>query len=83
LASFSPRLIAVLSDINMPGMHGLTLLGEIKQRRPDLPVMIVTASDNEERRQRASQHGANEFIMKPVDFDFLKEQLRRVPTAPM
>jgi len=39
--------------------------------------------DDEQRRQRASQHGANGFIMKLVDFDFLKEQLRRLPTAPM
>ena len=38
-----PALVAVLSDINMPGMDGLELLGEIKQRRPDLPVMMVTA----------------------------------------
>src|SRR5438067_13814176 len=38
-----PTLAAVLSDINMPGMDGLQLLGEIKQRRPDLPVMMITA----------------------------------------
>ena len=38
-----PTLVAVLSDINMPGMDGLQLLGEIKQRFPDLPVMLVTA----------------------------------------
>jgi CheY-like chemotaxis protein len=38
-----PTLIVILSDINMPGMDGLELLGEIKQRRPDLPVMMVTA----------------------------------------
>ena len=34
-----PHLIVILSDINMPGMDGLTLLGEIRQRFPDLPVM--------------------------------------------
>ena len=33
-----PQLIVILSDINMPGMDGLTLLREIKRRRPDLPV---------------------------------------------
>ena len=38
-----PELIVILSDINMPGMDGLTLLREIKTRRPDLPVMMVTA----------------------------------------
>ena len=64
-----PELIVILSDINMPGMDGLQLLGEIKQRRPDLPVMMVTAYGDEERRRRASDLGAFEFITKPVDFD--------------
>ena len=38
-----PTLIAILSDINMPGMDGLDLLGEVKRRYPELPVMMVTA----------------------------------------
>jgi CheY-like chemotaxis protein len=43
----------VLSDINMPGMDGLQLLSEIKQRFPDLPVMMVTAYGDNERRPAA------------------------------
>ncbi len=77
-----PTLIVILSDINMPGMDGLTLLGKIKQRFPDLPVMMVTAYGDDERRRRADQLGACEFISKPVDFDFLKEHLRGLPLAP-
>jgi signal transduction histidine kinase/CheY-like chemotaxis protein len=73
-----PTLVAVLSDINMPGMDGLQLLGEIKQRFPDLPVMLVTAYTDDERRRRAGELGASEFISKPVDFDLLKEQLRQL-----
>ena len=65
----------------MPGMDGLTLLGEIKQRWPELPVMMVTAYGDEERRRRASEHGAAEFITKPVDFEMLKERLRQLPGA--
>jgi len=76
-----PALVAVLSDINMPGMDGLELLGEIKQRRPDLPVMMVTAYGDDERRRRARELGAVEFITKPVDFEQLKEQLRHLPAA--
>jgi len=76
-----PTLIVILSDINMPGMDGLQLLGEIKRRRPDLPVMMVTAYGDDERRRRADELGAFEFVTKPVDFVRLKEQLRELPTT--
>ena len=76
--AIEPVLIAVLSDINMPGMDGLQLLGEIRQRCPDLPVMMVTAYGDDERRRRASELGAVQFLSKPVDFQLLKEQLRRL-----
>jgi CheY-like chemotaxis protein len=76
-----PTLIVILSDINMPGMDGIQLLGEIKQRRPDLPVMMVTAYGDDERRRRADELGAFEFLTKPVDFDQLKAQLRTLSAA--
>ena len=43
--------MVILSDINMPGMDGLALLREVKQRRPELPVMMVTAYGDDERRR--------------------------------
>ena len=76
-----PAVVAVLSDINMPGMDGLQLLAEIKQRYPDLPDMMVTAYGDEERRRLAAEYGAAEFITKPVDFDQLKAQLLQLRTA--
>src|SRR5215471_2979376 len=77
-----PTLLAVLSDINMPEMDGLQLLGEIKQRFPDLPVMMVTAYGDDERRRLAARYGAAEFLTKPIDFEYLKTQLRQLPSAP-
>jgi CheY-like chemotaxis protein len=76
-----PELIVILSDINMPGMDGLTLLREIKRLRPELPVMMVTAYGDDERRRQAAEAGALQFLSKPVDFDFLKKELRRLPGA--
>ena len=77
-----PQLIVILSDINMPGMDGLALLREIKRTRPDLPVMMVTAYGDDERRRRASEYVAASFITKPVDFDVLKAQLRQLSASP-
>ena len=79
VGEIEPTLVAVLSDINMPGMDELQLLGEIKQRFPNLPVMMVTAYGDDERRQRAAEYGAADFLAKPVDFEPLKAQLRQLP----
>ena len=76
-----PTLIAILSDINMPGMDGLDLLGEVKRRYPALPVMMVTAYGDDERRRRAKELGAAEFLSKPIDFDRLRVRLRQLPNA--
>jgi DNA-binding NtrC family response regulator len=72
-----PELIVVLSDINMPGMDGLGLLREVKRRNAGLPVIMVTAYGDDERRRKASEYGAAEFVTKPVDFDALKRQLQK------
>jgi len=77
-----PELIVILSDINMPGMDGLGLLRRIKEQRADLPVIMVTAYGDDERRRKASEYGACEFVTKPVDFDLLKQHLQQLPAPP-
>jgi DNA-binding response OmpR family regulator len=49
---------------------------------PGLPVVMITAYGDEERRRRAAEYGAAEFITKPVDFTFLKAQLQGLPSPP-
>jgi len=74
----SPELIVVYSDINMPGMDGLNLLRQVKERHAHLPVIMVTAYGDDERRRKAAEFGAREFVTKPVDFDLLKQQLQQL-----
>ncbi|MBS0525205.1 MAG: response regulator [Proteobacteria bacterium] len=73
-----PELIVILSDINMPGMDGLGLLRKVKEQRADLPVIMVTAYGDDERRRKANEFGAAEFVTKPVDFNLLKQQLEQL-----
>jgi CheY-like chemotaxis protein len=75
LAEIHPELIVILSDINMPGMDGLELLREIRRVRPQLPVLMVTAYGDDDRKRRADELGAAAFLAKPVDFDQLKQHL--------
>lgn len=70
--------VLILSDINMPGMSGLELLGQIKQKyhKPPPVVMMITAYGDKENYDTAMQLGADDFLTKPVDFVSLKEKLK-------
>lgn len=70
--------ILILSDINMPGMSGLELLGMIKQKNHTPPpvVMMITAYGDAENFRRATELGADDFLTKPVDFGLLKEKIK-------
>jgi two-component system, chemotaxis family, chemotaxis protein CheY len=73
----SREAVLILSDINMPGMSGLELLKNIKEKYavPPPVVMMVTAYGDEENYRQAMQLGADDFLTKPVDFTLLKEKL--------
>jgi two-component system nitrogen regulation response regulator GlnG len=59
----------LLSDIRMPGMDGLALLKQIKQRHPMLPVIIMTAHSDLDAAVSAYQQGAFDYLPKPFDID--------------
>ena len=70
--------ILIVSDINMPGMSGLELLGKIKDTYVEPPtiVMMITAYGDSENFNHAKQLGADDFLTKPLDFNLLKEKLK-------
>ena len=78
LEQMKHETILILSDINMPGMSGLALLGKIKQmhRTPPPVVMMITAYGNAENLKAAQELGADDFLTKPIDFTALKEKLK-------
>ncbi|MBW2264061.1 MAG: sigma-54-dependent Fis family transcriptional regulator [Deltaproteobacteria bacterium] len=56
----------VLSDVRMPGMSGIELLSELKKRRPDLPVILLTAFGTIPQAVEAIREGALDFLEKPI-----------------
>lgn len=72
--------VLILSDINMPGMSGLELLGHIKEKysKPPPVVMMITAYGDSYNYRLAMQLGADDFLTKPLDFNSLKEKLKAI-----
>ncbi|HEY5594887.1 MAG TPA: response regulator [Nitrospiria bacterium] len=65
-----------LLDIRMHPIDGLTLLGQIKIRRPHLKVIMVTAYPADQTRTIALLKGAIAYLVKPLDINDLKETVR-------
>jgi DNA-binding NtrC family response regulator len=61
----------VISDVEMPVMNGFDLLQFIRLRWPELPVILMSATSNAERREAARRLGAMAFLEKPVNSDQL------------
>ncbi|WP_192035539.1 sigma-54 dependent transcriptional regulator [Halomonas sp. YLGW01] len=78
LAALAPDFPGVVvSDIRMPGMDGMALLREIRQRDPDLPVILVTGHGDISTAVEAMREGAWDFLEKPFAGERLVEVVRR------
>ena len=72
---------AIVTDIKMPGMDGLALLTEIRTRRPDTPILIITGHGEHALAIQALRGGAYDFIHKPIDRDQIVGSLHRAMAA--
>ncbi len=68
---------AIVSDIRMPGMDGITLLERIRAEYPDVPVIIMTAHSDLDSAVSAYHSGAFEYLPKPFDVAEAVDQVRR------
>jgi CheY-like chemotaxis protein len=81
-STIEQSLILILSDINMPGMTGLEMLPKVKEIRPEVPVIMITAYGDADTRRKALENGASGLLTKPIDFTLLREEIdSRLATA--
>jgi two-component system nitrate/nitrite response regulator NarL len=71
-------LDAVLLDLRMPGIDGLTAIGEIGRRRPELPVLVLSSSEDPEDVRQALERGALGYVPKSASPEVLISAVRMV-----
>lgn len=59
---------AVITDINMPVMNGLDMIKSIKEKNPDLTIIIMSAHTETEYIEKAEEYGVKDYLLKPFDF---------------
>ncbi len=67
----------VLSDLNMPEMDGLTFLSKLKEIKPDLKAVIVSAYGDMKNIREAMNLGAFDFLTKPIEFEDLTATIKK------
>jgi CheY-like chemotaxis protein len=72
------KIDAVITDIKMPNMDGIILTSEISRQYPELPVMVMTAFEEEYSAGTAISVGAREFIKKPFSLDEFAIRLHKM-----
>lgn len=67
----------VLTDISMPGLSGLELLGQVRQRFPETPVIIISGISDQEHAQGLIKLGAFDFLLKPFKLEVVEKSVKR------
>lgn len=67
----------VLTDISMPGLSGLELLGQVRQRYPHTPVIVISGISDKEHAQGLIRLGAFDYLLKPFSLDEVEKSVKR------
>ncbi len=70
----------VLTDISMPGLSGIELLGHVRQQFPHLPVIIVSGIGDQPHAQGLIKLGAFDFLLKPFSLEVVEKSVKRAIT---
>ncbi len=68
----------IILDLCMPGMHGMSSLLELRQKKPSTPVVVISASDNIDDIRNSINSGANGYIHKSSSNDVMLNALRLI-----
>jgi len=66
----------IVLDLNMPGMHGMDVLREIKKVCPDTQVIILTGHGTDKEEEEATKLGGFGFLKKPTDIETLEDKIK-------
>ena len=75
------KIDAIFLDVRMPGMNGIDVLKEIKERNRNVPVIVMTAFSDSDIAIKAMKEGAFDYLLKPFDNDELKEVIKKAVTS--
>lgn len=67
----------VLTDISMPGLSGLELLGQVRQTFPNTPVIIISGISDQEHAQGLIKLGAFDYLLKPFSLEVVEKSVKR------
>ena len=76
------RFNLVITDVRLPQMNGLQLLGEIKQAEPHVPVIVITGYGSVQNAVEAMQGGASDYLLKPFSNEALQAAISRAGIVP-
>ena len=71
------RVTCVIADVRLPGINGIELHRRIRRERRQLPVILITAHDDDDVRRQGLRDGAAAFLVKPFDGGDLLEHIAR------
>lgn len=79
-SSETPKPAVILLDINMPEIDGFEVLKRIKRKRStkNIPVIMLSSSEEEQDVARSYEYGANSYVSKPLNFDEYEDTVKKV-----